>query len=234
MAKSSKRSRSSRSRSTKRKVQKMWMQQQVPRAPAMRTTTLGGDKKLVKLKYSDQFQLSVGAAGLPVGYVMSLNGLYDPNITGVGHQPRGFDQYMAMFGRYCVIGAKIRAIAINVDDNNAHIVGFVTRFSSSFGAPSLYDLIENGQACYGAVNNSDGGPAILDMERWVDVGKHLCTPHPLSERDIQGNASANPAKQLYVHFFASPLNGEDTNIVRFNVEIEYSVILNENLLPSAS
>lgn len=35
-------------------------------------------------------------------YVFRLNSLFDPNETGAGHQPRGFDQMAEIYKRYCV------------------------------------------------------------------------------------------------------------------------------------
>jgi len=39
----------------------------------------------------------------------SLNSLYDPDITGVGHQPYGFDQMAALYSNYIVESASIQA-----------------------------------------------------------------------------------------------------------------------------
>jgi len=35
----------------------------------------------------------------------SANNLRDPNVSGVGHQPRGFDEYMNLYASYTVHGA---------------------------------------------------------------------------------------------------------------------------------
>jgi hypothetical protein len=57
----------------------------------------------VMLKYSDF--LSFTPNGAPTNYIYSCNNLYDPNVTGVGHQPRGFDQLMALYDHFVVISA---------------------------------------------------------------------------------------------------------------------------------
>jgi len=37
------------------------------------------------------------AIGAAAGYVFNLNSLHDPNTSGVGHQPTGFDQLIAIY-----------------------------------------------------------------------------------------------------------------------------------------
>lgn len=54
---------------------------------------------ITKQKYSDVFTLTPGNST----YVFNLNSVYDPNRTGVGHQPQGFDQLAALYNRYRVI-----------------------------------------------------------------------------------------------------------------------------------
>lgn len=50
-----------------------------------------------------EFTTSTTAAGPgDVMYSYNLNGLFDPNQTGTGHQPRGYDQLSALYQRYRV------------------------------------------------------------------------------------------------------------------------------------
>ena len=48
---------------------------------------------------------------------MRLNSLFDPNLSGLGHQPRGFDQLMAVYEKYTVVAAKITVCYVS----NTHI-----------------------------------------------------------------------------------------------------------------
>lgn len=38
-----------------------------------------------------------------------LNSVYDPDLTNAGHQPMGFDQLAALYGRYVVLGCHVTA-----------------------------------------------------------------------------------------------------------------------------
>jgi len=63
-----------------------------------------------RLVYHDTVFVT-STSGVPATYVFSTNGLYDPNITGTGHQPAGFDQIMLYYNHYYVNRATIAATA---------------------------------------------------------------------------------------------------------------------------
>jgi hypothetical protein len=46
--------------------------------------------------------ISTGALGIYAERLWNLNSLFDPDRTGTGHQPMGFDQYTPVFNRYIV------------------------------------------------------------------------------------------------------------------------------------
>ncbi len=67
--------------------------------------SLAPDSLRVKLVYAESVTLvSASASGT---YTFLGNDLYDPNFSGTGHQPRGFDQYSALYNRFRVLGSKI-------------------------------------------------------------------------------------------------------------------------------
>ncbi len=54
--------------------------------------------------------------------VFRLNSLFDPDLTGVGHQPYGFDQLATLYREYKVMGVTVR-IEANDPSNDGAIVG---------------------------------------------------------------------------------------------------------------
>lgn len=64
------------------------------------------DKKLLTLTYADTASLDPNIGSYAV-YEWRLNSLYDPNKTGTGGQPYGFDLVSPYYDRYTVIGAKV-------------------------------------------------------------------------------------------------------------------------------
>lgn len=64
-----------------------------------------------RLKYSGTMVLN-GSAGSCATWAFAANGLYDPDITGSGHQPMYYDQLSAIYGRATVTGATIKITPI--------------------------------------------------------------------------------------------------------------------------
>lgn len=73
--------------------------------------SLISDRYFTKLKYVDHFNTTYTSG---VGFVYSYRGnsLFDPDFTGTGHQPYGFDQLSALYHSYRVYGSKIRVGAM--------------------------------------------------------------------------------------------------------------------------
>jgi len=90
-------------------------------------------QQTVSLRYIEGIDLAPGGAGAPAKYVWRCNGAYDPNMSGVGHQPLFWDTYAGMYNHYVVTGAKIKAhvwgenaattygsmVGIKIDDDGA-------------------------------------------------------------------------------------------------------------------
>jgi hypothetical protein len=63
----------------------------------------------VKLTYTDYRVIT--AVGSQANYVYRLNSLNDPDFSGVGGQPAGFDQVKTLYGRYRVMAVKVEVQA---------------------------------------------------------------------------------------------------------------------------
>jgi len=62
--------------------------------------------KIVRHKYVENIQFPGGSsAGTPATYQYRANSMYDPNYTGVGHQPLFRDQMAAQYNYYTVISS---------------------------------------------------------------------------------------------------------------------------------
>ena len=69
------------------------------------------NSKLVRHKYVDTITMpSIAAAGLRAFYTMCANSVYDPDVSGTGHQPMFHDEMIAQYNNYTVLSSKIKVL----------------------------------------------------------------------------------------------------------------------------
>lgn len=175
--------------------------------------------------YNEVTQLNPGVGTMSV-QVMSANGLYDPDISGTGHQPRGFDQIMPLFDHYTVIGAEIRVDFSSTESSLATQVG-VSLVDDGTLSSAASDYIENGNTkyIYLAPRGSGGSTASLTMK--VNPNKFLGRSKPLADPDLKGNIGSNPSEQAFFHIWAIGAGGSDTATVSTNITVKYIAIFTE-------
>lgn len=172
----------------------------------------------------------VAAAG---AYVFAANGLYDPNITGVGHQPNGFDQYMALYNEYVVVGSTIKVSFANADADNVALIGI---FLEDFETTDLdiRKYIENGNGVWSYIDKLGTGAGVKTLTHSADISK-FSTQSVLNEDDFTGTSGANPADTHFYHVVVAPFDGAANNgSVLLNVEIRYDVIFRDPALTALS
>ena len=58
------------------------------------------------LRYTDRIDFAPTAI-TTLAHTFGANDVYDPNVTGVGHQPRGFDEYTLLYDTFTVTSSKM-------------------------------------------------------------------------------------------------------------------------------
>jgi len=186
-----------------------------------------------KLTYCDYYTINPGAGGAAGVYVFSANGLYDPNITGVGHQPAGFDELMAIWSEYIVIGSTIKTYFRCTESQQPGMIAIAVKKS----ATALNDLriyIENGEIVHGKVEGFDsGGPSIASLSYRCDMNQ--AKTNLLTDPDFLGTASANPFEQRYYHVIVQAFDAtSDLAAWQMWTEIEYDVLLRDRITTNLS
>lgn len=91
----------------------------------------------VKLRYRENLAYNQLAGALGDN-VYRGNSLFDPDLTGTGGQPMGFDQWANFYSSYTVLGSKIEVTTMNSDGTanvpNCRFGITPTLFSTAFGA----------------------------------------------------------------------------------------------------
>lgn len=179
-----------------------------------------------KTRYVDvNVAVNPGLGGVPGSYVFSLNSLFDPDISGIGHQPVGYDQMMVMYDHYTVIGARARVAATNQDTVNAQIICLQLKDNSTHVTNSE-TLLENGMNRWVLLGTEGSGADTKQLSINCNLSKFFGRS-VLQGDKYNGTASSSPGDQCYLHLTAIPITTSANAGIRCCVEIEYIAILTE-------
>lgn len=183
------------------------------------------------LRYTDQINLNPGVLGIRAVHVFRANSLFDPDETGAGHQPRGFDQIMPMYEKYTVIGCQIKATFMaNEANQNARVCVAVVNTGSPL--VSFNDYLESGTANTKFLTNTSQ-PSVTVMKN-VSMSKWFSKSHLLSEDTVQGGLTSNPGEVCHFHVVVAGVNQQDTGNVTVQIEIQYITIFTEPVVVGQS
>lgn len=181
------------------------------------------------LRYYDGPTLNIGAIGSTATHVYSCNGMYDPDISGIGGQPRGFDQLMALYDHFVVIASKITVmLADNV--SSAPVLFMLDLKDTQTLDSNTTATMESSFSSYSL--HSPAGPVSTLVQTFSP--RFLGKSNYLSDPDLKGSASANPDESAYYHVVVSSPSGVDEAAVYPTVVIEYTAMFIEPKRPAAS
>lgn len=168
--------------------------------------------RYARLRYMDEFTLNPGI-GTTIANSFRANGMFDPNQTGIGHQPMFFDQMMAIYNHFEVLGSRITATFIQA--SNVY-VGIYTDDDTTFPTTSMAMLEQKGVK-YRLMTNAQTNATTI-RSNW---SQKRTFPKSQGDTALKGNIGADPAEQSYFHVFAGAFNGNDPPVVNVVVKIEY-------------
>ncbi len=152
--------------------------------------------KYCSVSYADHYNLTSGVLSIfGTEQRLTLNGLFDPDITGVGHQPYGFDQLMAIYGFY-----KVYAVKVELEWFNPSLDGLVVGykvFNHQDTVPLAGQTYGRAKEFYGIVTKplQASGSQRLKMTYYTPINKvsGITKLQFKSNTDLyQGNAGGNP------------------------------------------
>jgi len=164
-----------------------------------------------RLRYNEVVSID-STVGFPGHALFRANGLYDPNYTGVGHQPMGLDQYALLYNHYKVVSS-----VISVTPGSA--------FNSSFGI-GLSDDATTSTDFYGIAEEKGTKWAMNSSASTVPTVTNYYNKNyfPSGVDGIGALIGADPSEQVFFDVWSRGLtiSTEDT-AKDFNVCIEYIV-----------
>lgn len=198
-----------------------------PRAPI-------ADSQVVKMRYGELVSLTP-TGGTSASYLFRCNGVFDPNYTGSGHQPYGFDQWANFYDHVTVIGSRIRATFMpgNTAANIGQSIASITVEDDTATTTTINSLIERTGAVWKFVPAA-GGPATT-LTKKFSTKKFFNVSDVKDNSALKGTFTSDPSDQAYFHLNVTSSDGSTTpSTINIVVDIEYIVLLSErkNLLES--
>jgi len=184
---------------------------------------LGFPKKMLMThKYVSTIPLS-SPVGALINYNFTANGMYDPDLTGGGHQPMYFDQMSALYNHYVVIGSKIRVTVPSSD--NDYMIGVYNNDDTALVVSSWTALNEQSLATSKMVPTKATYPTIV-QNKWS--AKKYFGGSIMSNTDLQGTPTSNPTEATIYNVFMQSVSQVSTVSAFYaKVEIEYIAIWKE-------
>jgi len=164
------------------------------------------DQLEVALGYADTQVINPGALTYAGEHAYRLNSLYDPDYTGGGHQPYGFDQWSAFYNRYRVDKVELDLKMINNNSASAPIVVYVA--NNSLAAAGTLGAVENYiESPFSDFSICGASLTQLTTHFKKTFYPRLITGVPkakyISDDLYQATVGANPTENIILHTFIS-------------------------------
>lgn len=194
--------------------------------PQLNNLSLGfGFPKIVKMRhrYFENVTL-VSSAGVPAFQRFRANGMYDPNQTGVGHQPLYYDQMTPIYNHWKVIGAKISVQFIPTASTTVpQFVGIIADDDTSTSV-DINTLNEQPDTRRKQIAFNNNRPVRITH---TYSAKKVYGPSVMGNNRLEGDATADPTEQFYFTLYNCPVDGSTAVGVSALVTIDYIAVWTE-------
>lgn len=150
------------------------------------------DRLVTILKYSENYTFNSGTA-TPSAQVWALNSAYDPNNSGVGHQPSFYDTFSSVYGRYFVRRFKIE---VQIENTTATVGLYaVCNYSDqSISGNSVEQIIEAKYSKYQTLSLPTGNAAVKSIIMpWMSSMKIMGQPNTEADDNMYAGVASNPS-----------------------------------------
>lgn len=187
-------------------------------------------KYICRLKYAQEISLNSSGSGA-VCQSFRANDLYDPDQTGGGHQPMGFDQLAALYSKFTVIGSKIEMwpVVTSTTAGTPSYYGLrLTDTVDDVATKLIGDIMEQEKVSAPApiaMNQQVGSTTSFAGKRQVKFSlKKFFKVKSCNDTNFQCTSAASPTTQAYFVCWNVGVGNADAVIITYFVRITYIVM----------
>lgn len=178
-------------------------------------------KTVVKMRYCDQ-KVLVSTSGTVATQVYRCNSIFDPDYTGVGHQPIGHDEWNQMYNNYKVTKAKLTIQATNT--GSAPVVLSINRGDSTTGSTGAMSAIcEQPYTKWMQLGGSSGGLSEKKLQMGFVASKQW--PNLKEDDTLRPPFGADPGEGAYFVVQLQATDASSSASIPVFVTIDYTVEL---------
>lgn len=189
------------------------------------------DRYRCYLRYSE-VGVNFGGSAFPAAQVYRSS-LFDPNLTGVGHQPQYFDQLATVYGRYCVLGMRV-TVEANNNSSTAPVVGVIAFADLDISAQSVESLNEWKYSKKFNLGTSSGLSAKTIVTPFVESAKMQGQPSVETDPNIYSSVLTTPTDPWYIIIKFAADDLLTTTNVYCSITVEFDCIFKEVTTPGES
>lgn len=156
----------------------------------------------VRLPYSYQGSIVESSAALGGSYTFKINDVFDPDFSGGGLQPLGFDQYSQFYGRYHVHGFRYE---VTFSTRTAAPIYIGTHLSpqSTLPAVAIAWFVQNRTVRTAGLGGTSGSSNVRVLRGTANLPDTfgITRQEYLSDQDFTATTSASPSRVAFLHIW---------------------------------
>lgn len=148
-----------------------------------------------------------------------VNGMFDPDQTGTGHQPYYFDTVKAVYDHYTVVGSTIKWTLQPTGSSFAPNMLITAHINDDVVSSNAQAEQSSGQ------NRLVGGPgadSTVINQKWSAY--EAFGPSPLANNSLQGNSTSDPIESQFFELTVQSLDSVSQTSVDIMAEIVYTAV----------
>lgn len=185
--------------------------------------------KMVRFRYAREFSLDP-SAGATNTWNFSANNLHDPDVTGVGHQPLGFDQNMALYDHYRVTHSQIQVRNTTPGNRSAYLVVALSDSTIDYFTSVEHLLESRAVDTTNPFLTTQAQPISYDgTSPWIKktfISKAFFGSKHSDER-MQGTISSGPPEQAYFKVVSASVANNEPTSMNYLAIIDFWAVLTE-------